>query len=315
MLSRKCISHRSRVAFTLVELLVVIGIIALLISILLPSLQAARRQASMVQCASNMRQISMAMLMYVNANKGRFMPATVPDTAATDGTFPNGCWWPNELVRGKYINAPSLYEQPGSSTADKKFNSSNVFRCPEGIPEEYTPGFVLSGHEYPTAAGNNRFGIANDGTGAAEGLMIPSWYMLNTRTTAATNAMPNGSLITPFISFLSGGTDAQVNDSQWQRSMGRVKKAAELVMIVEASNNNWHDQAMGTFEGAALPNIRLRRLGARHGKKTADGLNAWTNFAFFDGHVALYPTKDFQFPQNKIATYYQETIFYLNKQR
>lgn len=86
-------STQSRVAgFTLVELLVVIGIIAVLISILLPAINRARESAQTVGCSSNLRQLSMALLMYANDHNG-LLPASMPRDVYTPGIPDNMTYW------------------------------------------------------------------------------------------------------------------------------------------------------------------------------------------------------------------------------
>ena len=64
-------ARADRNGFTLVELLVVIGIIAILMAILLPSLNAARERAKRVACGNNIRTFGQAVTLYANQNKGR----------------------------------------------------------------------------------------------------------------------------------------------------------------------------------------------------------------------------------------------------
>jgi prepilin-type processing-associated H-X9-DG protein len=272
-----------------------------------------------------MRQLAMSMLMYINDNKGRF-PAAEFSTIA--GAYPSGWSWPNELVRQGYVKAPglSVYKKPNSSTTDKVFNHNNVFRCPEGIDED--AGITGAAGDWPTDPKNNAFKVANDSACATEGFGIASWYQLNCRNESASNAWTGssydskitkkGNRITPFMGFQSGSKNNMqlVKDAPWQRSMGMIKKSAEMLMMVEAADQNWLDQKpSNTYPNA---NLFLKRLGARHGKKTADGLNAWTNFAFFDGHVALYPTIQFEHrpdgTDDEPDLQTKEVIFYVNKQ-
>lgn len=98
---------RTHRAFTLVELLVVIGIIAMLISLLLPALKRARMSAQRVQCMSNIRQVGLGVQSYMIANRDYFPPIFRPPGAApTDNAgavaFNNAGWLPH-LTQGRYL--------------------------------------------------------------------------------------------------------------------------------------------------------------------------------------------------------------------
>jgi len=82
-----------RIAFTLVELLVVIGIIAILISVLLPALANARNKANAIKCASNMRQIYIFSSMFAGENKGRLPRPALVGNNGTDPNYEKTCAW------------------------------------------------------------------------------------------------------------------------------------------------------------------------------------------------------------------------------
>lgn len=110
--------HRaSRPAFTLVELLVVIGIIALLISILLPSLATAREQGNQIKCLSNIKQLGAAFITYANENKGKLPYPTASRGAGRRVT--DWIYWQD----GRDINESSVVRHLGK-------NPQEVLRCP-----------------------------------------------------------------------------------------------------------------------------------------------------------------------------------------
>jgi prepilin-type processing-associated H-X9-DG protein len=101
-------------AFTLVELLVVIGIIAVLISLLLPALQKAREQARVVKCASQLRGFGLAVAIYVNDSRGWYTP-NVRD---------NG--WANDFICRPPAGIGVLM-QTGALGKARAVNTSNQF--------------------------------------------------------------------------------------------------------------------------------------------------------------------------------------------
>ena len=113
--------HKGR-AFTLIELLIVIAVIALLMSILLPSLSKARDQAKRTICMSNMRQIGFAAGFYAEDHETR-----VP--RGTDGPI----WF--------MVFMPYLSQRP----INDDYRNVKIYRCPSYPNKEQTVCYVVNG--------------------------------------------------------------------------------------------------------------------------------------------------------------------------
>lgn len=120
--------------FTLVELLVVIAIISVLIAILLPSLQAARKQARAVSCLSQMRQLGMGFQMYADSWKG-IVPFGLCRVQVNDGGNAAALYW-DDFLRGA--------ELAGTGAANREIAlipNDQVFYCPNNKEmDPATPG-------------------------------------------------------------------------------------------------------------------------------------------------------------------------------
>ncbi len=200
-------------AFTLVELLVVIGIIALLVSILMPALSRAQQMAKQTACLSNLRMMGQGLQMYLNENHNYY-----PGHCHQNSKGITYAIWPVRLRR--YLNGNQM-----------------VFWCPAQL-ELYqwpvTPG--ATGVSEPAANEDGQFGY-NTGEQLLDVFKVQFSYGYNdwgcgNPQPATSNDSQRG--FGGDISWYPSGPFREVNAS-------RVRNASELIVITDKySNGNWN---------------------------------------------------------------------------
>lgn len=207
-MSRRSFLARHAGGFTLVELLVVIGIIALLISILLPSLNKARRVAETIRCLNNLRQLQQGNIMYASNNNGWAVPHTQNRTAPSWGAG----WRTNGDFR-TIINAGGDWYDPNG------WNQTNIYT---GLLIEAWPIHIL----------------CNEGLRWKN--QVREWEVAKSPTDHA----PTGGTRTGVQVGLSYGYNS--TDFPWQNNYYRgiklvhVRRAAEVIAFADSTDWNMH---------------------------------------------------------------------------
>ena len=280
-------SGQSSGGFTLVELLVVIGIIALLISILLPTLNKARKAAQTTQCLSNLRQLNGSLASYMQISKGRVFPYY------GDGTT-NILW---QAILLPHINQRAgkfdIYSTNAITAAEvaKMQLGENVYFCPtarEGLSNGSISGGPASGGAF------NAWGIAwgNTNSSFTNGMMGSYGFNGWLYRYGAATASQDSALLNNASSGVTGWTNARTQDSLWQ--LPAVGPTSEIPTF---SDSNWvdgwphevdriPDPPYTLMTGQKSTAEAMRRLYlARHGGNKI-------NVVFLDGHAATTEIRD-----------------------
>ncbi len=268
--------NRTAVAggFTLVELLVVIGIIAVLISMLLPALNKARDSAKRVQCASNQRQVAMAFFNYAARERGS-LPPSYRQKPGVNWAYE--AWALPILFEQKLLPYTVGDVQPtwGGDPVRTNVRTSKVLECPEALPTYGWPmGIWYTGKQ---TNGSNVSGWLQK-TGGIERDMVDPFYVVPFAQPIASTFVLNaangwGTVIQDmfgrmaFASRYVNWGDAYGN-SAWTEPGGKIgmKNANRVIMLTDGNTDQNY--------GAMKPSLR-------HSTMKRPG----TNFTFMDGHT------------------------------
>jgi prepilin-type processing-associated H-X9-DG protein/prepilin-type N-terminal cleavage/methylation domain-containing protein len=276
------VSGRKRAAFTLVELLVVIGIIALLIAILLPTLNRARQQSRTVACLSNLRSLGQAIMMY-QADTRWMIPACYW------GPYAGGCpagslvpatvsMWSNILVDGNYLHYPQeTFKNPRNVSmglVDGPIITTPFF-CPEGNMDVLSNGSLNLSPTSPTDQ------LASCAFRTQS--MVPpyrcvdTWYGINAAEQESAVPGNAGVLELPGRSWPYYSGDFASLPGVVSYDLLRpttIRKSSEVVLLFDGLFMNASiGQAAATGTNGAF------RIAARHNNKR------YTNLLFCDGHA------------------------------
>jgi len=171
-----------RGGFTLVELLVVVGIIAVLVGILVPVLATAREAGRCTNCLSNLRQIGQAFQMYANDHNGFLVPGDCvcqsdPLVGGSPGAYSGAGSWAVILAEGNYLPIPKATATGGNSNIDMVnpflFDQDNVLRCPDYVDQN------LATVGYPTSQSDQRGASYVIRHSDFSHVAARSWYAIN----------------------------------------------------------------------------------------------------------------------------------------